>query len=254
MAGLLRPGETLPSTRALATQLGVSRNTVGVAYDRLVAEGFLSSRVGVGTQVSETVRATGDVRRVSSPLRPRAIWADVTEPGDMSAVDAEFDFRTGVTDAREFPYAAWRALVSHQLRPSAVQSGVHIGAAGHPGPAGGDRPPCRGVEGGPRHRGGRVRHEREPAGDRPRGEGHAGTRRPGRGGGSRLPATAPRSQGTRRPRGRRTGRCRGPGRRRPARRRAARVREPVAPVPPGDADVAARADSPCSTGPSGSTP
>src|SRR5690349_18096073 len=51
--GRLRPGERLPPSRELAQRLAVSRNTVAVAYDRLTAEGFLTSRVGAGTFVTE---------------------------------------------------------------------------------------------------------------------------------------------------------------------------------------------------------
>ena len=42
--GRLRPGEPLPPTRKLARRLDVSRNTVGVAYERLVADGVVSGR------------------------------------------------------------------------------------------------------------------------------------------------------------------------------------------------------------------
>ena len=45
-SGRLRPGERLPATRSLAADLGVSRTTVAAAYDRLVAEGLLTARVG----------------------------------------------------------------------------------------------------------------------------------------------------------------------------------------------------------------
>jgi GntR family transcriptional regulator/MocR family aminotransferase len=50
--GRPRVGEALPATRELARQLAVSRNTVGVAYDRLVGEGFIETRTGAGTYVS----------------------------------------------------------------------------------------------------------------------------------------------------------------------------------------------------------
>ena len=55
VGGDLRPGDRLPPTRELATQLGVSRTTVSVAYDRLMGEGFLTARVGSGTYVSDDV-------------------------------------------------------------------------------------------------------------------------------------------------------------------------------------------------------
>src|SRR5262245_47216813 len=47
--GRLVPGDALPSTRELAVRLALSRNTVGIAYDRLTAEGFVAGRPGVGT-------------------------------------------------------------------------------------------------------------------------------------------------------------------------------------------------------------
>src|SRR5690349_22839051 len=55
LAGRLPAGLRLPSTRALATDLGVSRNTVVTAFDQLLAEGYVESRVGRGTRVSGTM-------------------------------------------------------------------------------------------------------------------------------------------------------------------------------------------------------
>ena len=52
--GVLRPGDRLPSTRALAVTLGVSRTVTAAAYDQLLAEGWVSARRGAGTFV-ETV-------------------------------------------------------------------------------------------------------------------------------------------------------------------------------------------------------
>jgi GntR family transcriptional regulator / MocR family aminotransferase len=51
--GRLRPGMRLPSSRALALDLGIARNTVANAYDQLVAEGWLTARRGSGTQVAQ---------------------------------------------------------------------------------------------------------------------------------------------------------------------------------------------------------
>jgi GntR family transcriptional regulator/MocR family aminotransferase len=50
-AGRLPRGARLPSSRALARQLGVSRNTVLAAYDSLCADGLLAGRTGSGTVV-----------------------------------------------------------------------------------------------------------------------------------------------------------------------------------------------------------
>src|SRR4051794_17696798 len=51
----LKPGARLPSTRALATTLGLARNTVHGAYDQLLAEGYLETRHGAGTYVAASL-------------------------------------------------------------------------------------------------------------------------------------------------------------------------------------------------------
>ena len=52
---LLLPGERLPSSRILAEEMHLGRNTVVNAYNQLIAEGFLESVVGSGTRVSTSL-------------------------------------------------------------------------------------------------------------------------------------------------------------------------------------------------------
>ncbi|KNC05870.1 DNA-binding protein [Pantoea sp. RIT-PI-b] len=54
--GELKPAEELPSTRALASSLGIARGTVVDAFDQLKAEGFLETKVGAGTRVASEIR------------------------------------------------------------------------------------------------------------------------------------------------------------------------------------------------------
>ena len=49
LAGTLAPGARLPPSRHLAEELGVARQTVVLAYERLAAEGYVRARVGSGT-------------------------------------------------------------------------------------------------------------------------------------------------------------------------------------------------------------
>jgi GntR family transcriptional regulator/MocR family aminotransferase len=135
LTGRLRPGEALPPSRELATRLRVSRNTVVAAYDRLVAEGFLTTRVGAGTFVSDVPMSAGMSRSgdvAAGALRARPVWATIPVPGDLSGTPA-FDFRAGVPDARLFPYATWRRLLGKQLRAYAVGTGMPCAPAGHRG-------------------------------------------------------------------------------------------------------------------------
>src|SRR5262245_21045073 len=59
LRGRLAPASRLPSTRELAGELGIARNTVLLAYDRLVAEGYATTPPASGTFVVETLPASG---------------------------------------------------------------------------------------------------------------------------------------------------------------------------------------------------
>src|SRR4051794_29551469 len=101
-AGRLPPGERIPSTRALAHDLGLARNTVADAYAQLAAEGYLTARQGAPTRVArvgaEAPPGTAARERETAGLAPRG-------------VAVRHDFRVGVPDAGAFPRAAWlRAL------------------------------------------------------------------------------------------------------------------------------------------------
>lgn len=131
--GRVQPNAMLPSTREMAAQLSISRTTVANAYERLAATGYIRSRLGSGSFVNSSVGSGEERDALDSPLRPRRVWDSVTEPADMSAVQAEFDFRSGIPDASRFPYSTWRSLMGGQLRQGAVGKGAHIRASGHGG-------------------------------------------------------------------------------------------------------------------------
>jgi GntR family transcriptional regulator/MocR family aminotransferase len=97
-AGRLLPGATLPSSRALSTQLGVSRGVVVETYAQLVAEGYLSARQGAATVVAARAGAGASSH---PPPEPRRTLASAAAP--------RLDFRPGVPDLSAFPRAAWLA-------------------------------------------------------------------------------------------------------------------------------------------------
>jgi DNA-binding transcriptional MocR family regulator len=65
--GRLRPGQRLPSTRTLAQELRVSRIPVVTAFEQLVAEGYIHSRVGAGSFVSTSLPDAPPVMPGSKP-------------------------------------------------------------------------------------------------------------------------------------------------------------------------------------------
>ena len=133
VSGVLRPGDRLPPTRELATRLAVSRTTVTVAYDRLAGEGFLSSRVGAGTFVSDDVPIAGpEPGPPAGVLRPLPIWERVAMPRQRGR-RPRYDFRLGRPDPTLFPFEQWRSLVTRQLTPAAAASSGYGEPAGHEG-------------------------------------------------------------------------------------------------------------------------
>jgi GntR family transcriptional regulator / MocR family aminotransferase len=129
--GRLTSGDRLPPTRELAKDVGVSRTTVATAYERLVAEGFLESRVGAGTFVTDLARPVATPRKQGA-LRPREGWTFAPTPTSGTQPRPEHDFRVGIPDASLFPFDTWRRLVSAEIRAGAHDPGTYAGPAGLP--------------------------------------------------------------------------------------------------------------------------
>ena len=104
--GRLGSGVGLPSSRVLAHDLGISRNTVAAAYGSLVAEGWLTARQGSGTQVAgrsvsveaSSARAAPDVDRI------------------------RYDLRAGSPDLAAFPRAGWLAAARRALGAASAEA------------------------------------------------------------------------------------------------------------------------------------
>lgn len=132
--GRLRPGERLPPTRELAAELTVSRSTVTVAYESLLAEGFATSHTGAGTFVSHQFEAERPVsktrRSTARPIRVRGVWETIPVRAFFLRA-AHFDFRAGIPDASLFPHRAWRRVIAHALRSREMTAGVYENPAGN---------------------------------------------------------------------------------------------------------------------------
>src|SRR5436190_1019391 len=131
--GPLSPGDPLPASRELARTLSVSRMTVTLAYDRLVAEGFATARVGAGTFVSQHITRSRDRKMGKSQilLQPRRVWNSFELPPIFDT--AIFDFRTGLPDASLFPHRTWRRLMNWAMRAHDHAAVLYSHPAGHPG-------------------------------------------------------------------------------------------------------------------------
>jgi GntR family transcriptional regulator/MocR family aminotransferase len=138
LCGSLTRLERLPSTRELAEQLHVSRTVVVLAYEQLLAEGFLLARAGSGTYVAEGLatgrtgagvgagRAKVRLSRFGRSVEAAASKVDV--PGKRSA-PLRYDFAYGRSDIEIFPFEMWRRMLLRQARKAPVRE-LDYGPAG----------------------------------------------------------------------------------------------------------------------------
>jgi GntR family transcriptional regulator/MocR family aminotransferase len=134
LAGRLMPGERVPSTRALAESLGVSRTTVTQSYDQLISEGYLQAATGSGTmvchQLPDDLLRTVPVKAVARkergrarPLRLSAYGESLTdcEPFEPPESDLLFHFKCGRPALEEFPLRLWRRLFLRHYRTNSAR-------------------------------------------------------------------------------------------------------------------------------------
>jgi len=149
LAGQLEAHTRLPSTRTLASELGVSRNTTALAYEMLLLEGYIESRVGAGTRVSSL-----QAEQLFSPAKPGKEQREptLTDPSPRllaqrvqtlidTAKSEKFSpseinamtnvFRAGQSDISSFPYETWARLVAKHARHSLQAVSFYQDAQGY---------------------------------------------------------------------------------------------------------------------------
>ncbi|MEW6127600.1 MAG: PLP-dependent aminotransferase family protein [Acidobacteriota bacterium] len=143
LSGQLQAGTRLQSTRELAAELGVSRNTVLNAFEQLLAEGYLEGQVGAGTFVSHslpddmlfTTQKKSKVVAVSK--RGRALsdfGAKLTKPLASDALSNQATvkpFRHGTPALAEFPKKIWANLLTKHWRKPPLELLTYNDAAGY---------------------------------------------------------------------------------------------------------------------------
>lgn len=133
--GNLRPGQQMPSTRALALELKLSRIPVLTAYSQLLAEGYCETRAGAGTFVSRSLpqqephrgrqpsQGNPSASRRRSVAR-RAQWLAAYKP--QSWLRGLGAFSLGQPAYNEFPFRLWAQLVARHCRHPHIST-LHYG-------------------------------------------------------------------------------------------------------------------------------
>jgi GntR family transcriptional regulator/MocR family aminotransferase len=136
-SGSFAPGAKLPPSREHARTLGVARNTVVWALQRLQAEGYVVARVGDGSYVAPDLAALRSKPRTLRPVAPAIVLSRRGQAIADSALrwqpplQMAAPFRIGAPEVAEFPFALWDRLarqVSHAERQRLAQ---YLDPAGH---------------------------------------------------------------------------------------------------------------------------
>jgi GntR family transcriptional regulator/MocR family aminotransferase len=122
--GQLRAGQRLQSTRALATELRISRLPVVIAYEQLLHEGYIEGKIGAGTYVNQSI--PDEFAHVS---RQRAQFES---PGTVEEfTNLLGPFRVSLPALDHFPSKIWSRLVSHHARNFSIENMAYGDPAGH---------------------------------------------------------------------------------------------------------------------------
>lgn len=104
LEGRLAQGERLPSSRALAVHLQISRSTVNLAYDQLMAEGYIEALAYKGYFVS----------KIEKPLKLEKTDKNGTQK-DAEEKKYQYHFTANGIDMKEFPYRTWQRITKEVL-------------------------------------------------------------------------------------------------------------------------------------------
>ena len=119
----LQPGSRMPSSRMMAEQFAISRMTVLLTYERLIAEGYLETRPAAGTFVAQSPAhaVVGPAIDASSlalahpPANPHPVERSSPAEISIGPPSGDSDVRAGGADPSLFPAQRWRALIRRGL-------------------------------------------------------------------------------------------------------------------------------------------
>jgi GntR family transcriptional regulator/MocR family aminotransferase len=126
LTGLLRRGERLPSSRALAAELGISRLPVVYAFEQLLHEGYIEGRAGSGTYVKDSI-PDELANATASPPAPQKTRPPLL-PRDRARLAP---LRVSLPALDRFPVRLWSKLVSKHARQFTVEQMAYGDPAGY---------------------------------------------------------------------------------------------------------------------------
>ncbi|MDP9190398.1 MAG: PLP-dependent aminotransferase family protein [Acidobacteriota bacterium] len=127
LTGLLRPGERLPSTRALAAELGISRLPAVNAFEQLLHEGYIEGKAGSGTFVKESIPD-----EMASAAKASQASASRETPALQSRERSRLGpLRVSLPALDRFPVRLWSKLMAKHARQFTVEQMAYGDPAGY---------------------------------------------------------------------------------------------------------------------------
>lgn len=120
--GIYPSGSLMPSTRSLATELGVARSTVTTAYEQLLSEGFIETSQGARTRVARlpSLKPGPDRSGIEHTRRPVSSYGQrlhsLLRPDMPDTTLCIADFRYGDVAVSDFPTLLWKKAVDGTIR------------------------------------------------------------------------------------------------------------------------------------------
>lgn len=117
-SGLLKPGDRIPSARALTKELGLARGTIEAAYSLLAAEGYIQARGQAGTIVTPGLKPR-------TPIASTTPRSNIDTPAPSFRPDSILPFQMGLPALDMFPRKIWARLGARCVRAMQPSDMVH---------------------------------------------------------------------------------------------------------------------------------
>lgn len=125
LEGVLKPGERIPSSRALAKEMGLSRGSVEEGYALLKSEGFIEPLGQAGTRVSKSLLEQPKTSAAKASVRPPGFSSDIQSTDILP-------FQLGIPALDAFPFKTWARMAARNARNTHIDNLTYPSVYGLP--------------------------------------------------------------------------------------------------------------------------